>query len=489
VKEILNMTEPVTGKMSADIVVIGSGPGGAVTATLCAEAGASVLLIEEGPNLPLQSVPHFSKEEVLRKYRNAGICIATGRSKIAYVEGRCVGGGSEVNRGLYHRTPEYVLDQWKTEFKVEDLSLDTLMPHFIACERTAQVEYLPGDKPLISTRLYDGAARLGWQAIEAPRLYRYGLGGAHGLKQSMSETFVPRFLLAGGRLIADTTANRLTRSSGKWYVEAHHAPADGRPWQKIEISADRVFVACGAVQTPALLRRSGLKKNIGDSLYFHPMLKVVALFGEDVNKPGDPDPVHQIQEFEPDFGMGCSISKRPMLGLAMANHAGHFAEIEQHWRRMGIYYVQAASGPATVRNLPFFRDPLVTVRQSEQQLRKLANGLKRLAEALFAAGAVAVYPSIRGYPVLRSMTDVRNLPEVFSGEDGSMTSVHVFSSCPMGENDAVCATDSFGRVRGADGLFIADASLLCGPTIVNPQGTVMAVAHRNAARAIENRFR
>ena len=484
---ITNITEPVTSKMTADIVVIGSGPGGAVTATLCAEAGKSVLLVEEGQNLSLQSAPPFSKEELLLKYRNAGICIALGPSKIAYVEGRCVGGGSEINRGLYHRAPEYLLDQWAAVFKVDDLSLDRLMPHFIACENTAKIEYLTGEVPPISARLRDGAARLGWQATEAPRLYRYDGTGKSGRKQSMSETFVPRFLEAGGRLIADTRATRLMRSGGKWYVKALHAPADGPP-RPIEISADRIFVACGAVQTPALLRRSGLTRNIGNSLYFHPMLKVVAQFDQDVNNPGDPDPVHQIREFEPSFGMGCSISKRPMLGLAMVNHANHFAEIDRHWRRMGIYYVQAASGKATVRNLPFFRDPLVRVWQNGADLRKLADGLKRLAEALFAAGAVAVYPSVQGYPVLRSMEDVRNLPATFAGSDGSVTSVHVFSSCPMGGNEAICATDSFGRVRDADGLYIADASLLCGPTVVNPQGTVMAIAHRNATHAVESRF-
>ncbi len=129
------------------------------------------------------------------------------------------------------------------------------------------------------------------------------------------------------------------------------------------------------------------------------------------------------------------------------------------------------------------------VRHSVEDLKTCAEGLKRLAEALFAAGAVAVYPNIPGYPVLRSMDDVRDLPEIFIGSDGSVTSVHVFSSCPMGENEYLCATDSFGCVRGADGLYIADASLLCGPTMVNPQGTVMAMAHRNASHAIENRFR
>jgi choline dehydrogenase-like flavoprotein len=484
---IPNRTEPVNAKMSADVVVIGSGPGGSIAATLCAEAGKSVLLIEEGQNLSLQSTPHFSQLEILHKYRNAGINVALGATKVAYVEGRCVGGGSEINRGLYHRTPSYVLESWSREFGVRDLTLDSLTPHFIECEKTARVEYLPDSAPLISTRLRDGATNLGWAAIEAPRLYCYGKNAGAGKKQSISETFVPRFIKAGGRMIADTVVTRVLRSGNKWQINAKHSPEKGA-LQTVEVIAEKVFVSCGAVQTPALLRRSGFTRNIGNSLRFHPMLKVVGQFADDVNNPGDLDPVHQITEFEPRFGMGCSISKRPMLGMAMANHRNHFAEVGRNWKRMGLYYVQTSGGKAKVRNIPFFRDPLVLVRHSLYDLQTFAEGLKRLAEALFAAGAVAVYPCVPDYPVLKSTDDIRRLPDIISRGDGSLTSVHVFSSCPMGENEAMCATDSFGRVHGADGLYIADASLLCGPTAVNPQGTVMAIVHRNVSHIIENRF-
>lgn len=480
-----NRTELVTTRMTTDVAVIGSGPGGAVTATVSVQAGKSVLLIEEGENLPLQSAAHFSYDEILQKYRNAGVSVALGSTQIAYVEGRCVGGGSEVNRGLYHRAPGDLLEKWRTDFGVSHLSLDTLIPHFMACEDIAHVELLPREAPLISRRLYEGAMKLGWHAIETPRLYRYGIAG--GSKQSMSATFIPRFLEAGGRLIANTFVNRLSRAAGKWQILARHAPP-GRPSQVVEITANSVFVACGAVQTPALLRRSGLRKNIGNGLRFHPMLKAVAEFDGDVNIPGDFDPVHQIKEFEPHFGIGCSISSRPLLALAMAGRRDRFTRFEQNWRRMGIYYVQTDGGRATVRNLPLFRDPLVRVRHSERDLRQYAQGLKRLGEALLAAGAVTVYPTTPDYPVLRCMEDVRKLPDILPKHASGITSVHIFSSCPMGAKEAICAADSFGRVYGADGLYIADASLLCGPTGVNPQGTVMAIAHRNVTHAIENRF-
>ncbi len=478
----------IADQMHVDIAVVGSGPGGAVTATLCAETGRSVLMIEEGPHLSIRSAPHFSREEIIQKYRTAGVEIAMGRAKVAFVEGRCVGGGSEVNRGLYHRIPDYVLERWRADFAVQQLSPDDLRPHFDACEKTARVEHLPGAPPLLSARLREGADQLGWTSIEAPRLYHYGGDPTASCKQSMSETFVPRFLAAGGQLMPESVVSRIARRDGKWCLNVHHTPNGGPP-RPIEVVADVAFVACGAVQTPALLRRSGIKRNIGNSLRFHPMLKLIAVFEDEVNLPGDYDPVHQIKEFEPRFSMGCSISNRPMLALAMMSHPEHLQDVDRHWKRMAIYYVQNTGGRATVRNLPGFRDPLVRIDRNTADLAELAEGLERLAEALFAAGATTIFPCIPGYPVLRSVDDLRLLPESLPRNDSSATSVHVFSSCPMGENRAISAADSFGRIHDADGLRIADASLLCGPSVVNPQGTVMAIAHRNACHAIESRFR
>ena len=475
-------------KITADVIVIGSGPGGAVTAAMCAEAGKFVVMLEEGQYLPLESAPHFSREEILQKYRNAGVNIGFGAAKLAYVEGCCVGGGSEINRGLYHRTPEAVLDHWRRDYRVDALSLPELTPHFAACEKVAKVEYLPGPAPHLSSRLEEGAHRLAWEVLEVPRLYTYAtdaMTGAPGRKQSMSETFVPRFLNAGGELVPNTCARRITRSDGRWTVHARRTTPTGS--REIELTAKTVFVAGGAVQTPWLLRRSGIKRNVGDSLRFHPMLKAVAMFEDEINTPGELEPVHQIKEFDPRFSIGCSMSKRPALALALAAHPQMLEAVDRDWRRMAIYYVQSTGGIGRVRSLPGFRDPLVRVDLSPLDLKELADGLARLAEVLFAAGAKAVYPSIPGYSILRSPADIARLPPTLSPAQANATTMHLFSSCPMGEDPYKCATNSFGRVHGTDNLFIADASLLCSPTVVNPQGTVMAVAHRNVTRAIEDR--
>jgi choline dehydrogenase-like flavoprotein len=477
---------------SASIAVIGSGPGGAVTATVLAEAGLSVLLIEDGAYLPLDSAPHFSRDEILQKYRNAGVSVTMGSAKVAWVEGRCVGGGSEVNRGVYHRTPEAVLAAWAREFEVDTLGVADLAPHFEACERVARVSHAPGDPTRISQKLRDGARALGWSSGEVPCLFDFREdrnGTLVGHKQSMTTTFIPRFLAAGGQLLSDTRVTRLERSGARWRLIAEQRAPEQHRRRPIEIDVETVFVAAGAVQTPLLLRRSGIRRNIGNSLAFHPMTKVVALFPDVVNELGQGEPYHQVKEFDPRFSMGCSVSKRPALALALVDRPIQRAMVERHWPHMAIYYAQSTGGRARVRGVPGFRDPLVIARDNRADMRDLAEGLRRLAECLFAAGAAAVFPGIPSLPVLESAADLAKLPPELPPSTAGVTTMHLFSSCPMGEDRSRCAVDSFGKVHGIEGLHIADASLLCGPTVVNPQGSVMGVAHRNAQHFLEGRTR
>ncbi len=467
----------MSNTITTAITVIGSGPGGAITAARLAEAGRQVLLVEEGAHLPQGSVPNFSLKEISQKYRNGGVTVGFGNAKVAYVEGRVVGGGSEVNRGMYHRIHSETLEEWGRSHRVDSLSLDDLRPHFDACESITRVSDLPGVPPMTSMKLHEGAQKLGWKSLQVPRLVQYEKNDDGRLidhKEAMSTTWIPRFLAAGGTLLADTRVSRFKQHSGKWHVDA--TTKGGQP---LTIVTDRLFLACGAIHTPALLRRSGIKTNIGNSLRFHPMLKVVAQFREEINLLGVPDPVHQVVEYDPKFSLGSSMSLRPLLALSMCDHQEYMHEVEHNWKQMGIYYTQTVGGYASVRNVPWFRDPLVRVKMDESSLHEVADGLKHLCQALLASGAIAIYPGIAGSAVIHSQADVDRLPDVLPPDKANLSTLHLFSSCPMGEDRVHCATDSFGNVHGVDRLHIADASLLCGPTVVNPQGTVMAVAHRN----------
>jgi choline dehydrogenase-like flavoprotein len=217
------------------------------------------------------------------------------------------------------------------------------------------------------------------------------------------------------------------------------------------------------------------------------MVKLVAQFAEEVNTPGQLDPIHQIKHFDPQFSMGCSISAPPTLALIMIDHPEHFHEVDRNWRHLAIYYVQTTGGQGTVRTLPGFHDALVRARYNAADMRNLAEGLRKLGECLYVAGATALYPGVAGMPVLRSPGDLDRIPTELPAGQAGLATFHLFATCPMGEEESRCATDSFGKVRGADRLYVNDASLLPGPTVVNPQGTVMAIAHRNTLRFLENR--
>ncbi|HEX5957462.1 MAG TPA: GMC family oxidoreductase [Hyphomicrobiaceae bacterium] len=469
--------------IESEIIVIGSGPGGAITACLLAEAGREVTLVESGPFVTLEECPQFTRDEMELKYRNGGITVAMGRTKVAYVEANCVGGGSEINAGLYHRTPEGILDAWRRDFGLEGASLADMTPHFEACERDVSISYLPGAAPLASLKLHEGAAIKGWTSLEVPRWFKYGSDGL-GEKQSMTRTFIPRALAAGCKLVTATRARRVARVRGRWVVDAERMLPDGRR-SRHKLSCKTLFLACGAIQTPALLQASGVAPLAGRSLRMHPTVKLVARFPETINAREMGVPVHQVKEFAPRLSFGCSISGTPYLSLAMLDHPAQTREVDDRWPQMAIYYAMIAGGSGSVKRVPGHRDPLVRFSLTEKDMRDLADGTRKLAELLFAAGAEALYPTVNGVPALRSIDDLLRLADPLPQGRTSLMTIHLFSSCPMGEDQRRCVTDSYGRVHGADDLYIADASLLCTAPGVNPQGSVMAFARRNALRFLE----
>jgi choline dehydrogenase-like flavoprotein len=466
-------------RQQAEVVVIGTGPGGATSAHLLAEQGKEVLLLEDGPDLPLESCPPFSVEEMTQKYRAGGLNPVFGNAKLAFVEARTVGGGSEINSALYHRTPPEILESWRDDFKVRESLESDLLPHFEYCEQALGVGTYPGLTPLASRKLEEGAKALGWRACEVPRWFKYDRetgpdGCAKGTRQSMTKTFLPRALQAGARLLPETYAHRLVRTTNGWTISAT------QKGKALEVRARTVFICGGALQTPLLLRRSRITKNVGNSLAMHPTAKVVGLFNEEINHEALGVAVHQVKEFSPRISFGCSISSRPHLALALSDYPELGNQIGAQWRHMAVYYAMI-TGPNTGTIRPVFglRDPLIRYSLSALDLQDLSTALLRLTRLLLAAGATTVYPSMPGGRPIAGEDELLTIPRHLPANRANLMTIHLFSSCPMGEDPARCATDSMGQVHGAAGLIVNDASLIPTAPGVNPQGTVMALARRN----------
>ena len=477
------LIRPPVAQQRSEVVVIGSGPGGAITACLLAEAGREVTLVESGPYVPLGDCVKFNRSEMEHKYRNGGVTAALGQTKVNYVEAHCVGGGSEINSGLYNRPSEEVLEHWRKEYQLEAASLTEMLPFFASCERDVCVSDFPGELPEPSRRLRDGAEAMGWKSYEARRWFKYDPAheGRPGVQMSMTKTFIPRALHAGCRIVPNFRARKLARAGSGWVIDAASSIGVGKPTHQT-LHCDKLFICGGAIQTAALLLASGIKDKVGHSLRMHPTVKVIARFPKPIDRCDIAVPAHQVREFSPNLSFGCSISSPQYLSLAMLDHPDHLSEVNDGWSRLVTYYAMTRGGIGRVHKLPKYNDPLVTYELGDSGMRDLANGLAKLCELLFAAGAEELYPSVIGLGPLRGPDDLAKIPDHLPKRLTSLITVHLFSSCPMGENKLRCVTNSFGQVHGHANLYIADASLLCTAPGVNPQGSVMAFARRNAMR-------
>jgi choline dehydrogenase-like flavoprotein len=218
----------------------------------------------------------------------------------------------------------------------------------------------------------------------------------------------------------------------------------------------------------------------------HPTIKAIARFDETINSESAVVPMHQVKEFSPAIGFGCSISSPPHLALAVADSRRGLGIVNESWQQMAIYYAMvAAEGTGTVTPLPRSDDPLVNFSLTTGDRALLRAGLEKLVRLLFAAGAREVIPSIAGAASMRNLGDLAALPDTLPLDRTSLMTIHLFSSCPMGENPDLRAVDSFGRLPDCPGLRVSDASLLPTASGVNPQGSVMAFARRNALQFLE----
>ena len=455
-----------------DALVVGSGAGGATTAATLAAAGVETLVLEEGPDVAPGRHSQFSQDQMRSQYRNQGQLVALGLPPITYAEGRCVGGSTEINSGLYHRPSEALLQNWARNWDVRGLTTESLAPVSAAIEHNLHVGRFPDAVPAASRFLAQGAERLGWNSVEVPRWFRHDTQ----MRQSMSQTYLQFARRMGAEVRSGAWVRRVGVHDGRARI-AHVEYADGRTER---IGFDTVFVCGGAVQTAALLLRSGVRRNVGRTLSMHPTVKAVAFSDRIDNDPQDV-PVTQVREFAPDMTIGGSATNQPLLALALLPTAVPLDRIRTVGGSAGIYYAAIRSrGRGRVRVVPRARDPLVSFHTPREDFQRLRASLGRLMLVLLAAGSDEVVASVEGAEPITG-------PEAIPGEVGRMTrrtadvmTVHVCSSVPMGEDRSRCAVDSFGASHEVQGLVVSDASIVNGAPGINPQGSVMALAVRNA---------
>jgi len=483
-------------ELSCDVVVIGSGAGGGVVAAELAEAGLDVLVLEEGGHHTTDEFTADSTAMVRMLYRDGGLEFARGRPPVQFAEGRCVGGSTVVNGGMSWRTPERVLDRWARDEGVERIRPGDMERHFERVERRISVAPQdPGSIGRDNELLREGAERLGWRVVRDLRAQVH-CGGCNtctygcptGAKQSVLVSYLPRAVRFGARVQADCRVDRVVfegcRAVG---VEAYLTDAR-RP---VRVRAENTFVCGGAIQTPALLFRSGFRSpsgRVGRNLSLHPNAFVTAIFDEDVHGFHGAHQGYQVREFEDEGIIMAAVNLPPgVLASSVPRFGAGLAEVMRDYHRIvtaGVLVEDTSVGRVRVRR----GRPVTTYPLNDRDAATIVRGLGQLAELLFAAGARRMLLPFEGVPAPLGPDEVsaalaRPVPKASM----QLFTVHVMGTAAMGGDVARHVCDSYGRVHGAEALYVADASLFPTPVGVNPMETIMALATRNAERFLESR--
>lgn len=501
--------------LSAEVVIVGSGAGGAVAAARLAEAGREVVILEAGEYL---HAPDFVEDEAAlmpRLFADQALR-ATVDGSILLLQGGAAGGGTTVNWMLMLRAPDDVLDGWARTFGTEGMSPAEMAPVFDRIEAELHAREVPAEAHAPSNRIIlDGARALGCLAspvrINAAGCVRAGtcsLGCRYDAKQSGLLTYLPRAFAAGARLypgarvarveVLDRTIGRASAQSAAPRKRVHaelRDPGNGELRGRLTIDAPFVVLAAGAVGTPVILQRSGLGGGgVGRYLRLHPTSGVMGRYDRDMYPfAGVPQSMMCDEFIRCDAnGFGFWI-ECPALqpGLGAAALPGFGTEHRQEMlamRQTGalIVLVRDGSGEAGSQGSVWLdRAGRTRIRYSlgAADRANLVAGVEACARLHLAAGArEAVSVHIRPIRV----TGEAGLAALRNADYGpnriSLFSAHVNGTCRMGVHPATSGTTPNGERHGVRGLYVIDGSLLPTSLGVNPQETIMAIASVVAGR-------
>ncbi len=483
-----------------EVVVVGTGAGGGPFAAELAEAGVDVILVEEGGYYQTSDFTTDAAKMVKMLYRSAGATMAMGKPNVNFMEGRCVGGSTVINAGISWRTPARILKRWHWEHGVDDCEEEHMKPFFEKVEERVHVapqseESYGGDSEVFMT----GSEKLGYRWLPVRRNQKHCVGTNNcilgcptGAKQSVLITYIPRALVAGARLLSDCRVTRINhdgkRATG---ITAEFIDENLKTRAKVEIRAQHVVMAAGAVQTPTLLKKSKVAdphRNFGENLNLHPNSKVVGIFDRKLEAWKGAIQGIQITEFmEEGLMFGTTFVPPSVHAITLPYWGNKAAETMEHLNQMvtGAVLVEDVDSVGRVRP-GFGGEATMTYALGKHDYHQLRRGIALLAEIYFAAGATEVHLPYHNLGRIHSPDEI---PKIFDPKlkavDLEVLTVHAMCTARMGRDPKSSSVDSFGRVHGYDNLYVSDASLFPSPIGVNPMISIMSLATRNAAHWLE----
>lgn len=486
--------------LSCDVVVVGAGAGGGTAAAVLAASGLDVVVIEAGEYNDDADLDGSEYTAFTRLYAAAPTFSAEGQ--IALMQGVGLGGGTVVNYTTSFRTPDDIREEWAavgaSQFAGDEYtrSLDAVSARLgINTDHQS-----PGVRDALLER---GAKALGWHIEPTPRNVqgceqdvecgRCGLGCRIGAKQSTAKTWLVDAAAAGARIVVGARVQRITTSGGlATGVEA--VTSDG---QRLTVTSRAVVSAGGSLQTPALLRRSGLSNtNIGRYLRLHPATGVWSRYDEEVRPWTGPPQSRYSKEHRDLDGQAHGVIYEtapvtPAFGASLipwhgaAAHAGLMRDLH-NLAITAVIIRDRDPGHVTVGR---DGEPVVHYRLSKHDAAHFHRGIVGAAEIAQAAGATEVLsPHTRRVsfePGRRGSLEQFAADALAAGYAPGrvgMAALHIMGTARMGGNPATSATNPDGATWDIPNLVVADAS--CFPTAsgVNPMVSIEAIAHMNATR-------
>jgi len=485
--------------VSCDVVIVGSGAGGGCAAAVLAEAGLDVVVVEKGAYKSESDFTHVEAEATRDMYLY-GLALATTDLSVQIIAGSTVGGGTVVNYTTSFKTPPFVLKEWAAVSGIDAFVSGEIEESLDVAAARLNVNTDSSAAGKRDELMEEGLKKLGWHVDALPRAVRgctqdercgfCGFGCRVGAKQSSMRTWLEDANAKGARIVTGADVRRVRISGGRATgIEA----AAGR--HRLIVNARAVVAAGGAIETPALLLRSGLGGQVGRNLRLHPGTGVFGVFDDDVRMWEGTLQSRYSSEFRHwDDGYGPifeTVPVHPGVGGAVVPWRAarqHHDDMANLGKLSFVAVLPRDSGAGRVR---IGRDgaPRVEYRLGKDDNRRLTEGAVAAAKVVEAAGAREVYTL--HWNALRYATGDDRAREEWAaavrrrgyGRGTTTTfSYHQMGSCRMGVDPATSVVGPDNECHQVKDLFVLDSSTFPTASGVNPMLSIYGIAHRGATK-------